>query len=132
MKKICLALLLFPVILARLPAQEAAVFPQLGHRAVVTSTAFSPDGKRIVSGSDDGTTRLWDAASGKEIAQFISFNDGEWITITPEGFYNASLNGDKYLNVRVDNEVFGIDRFREIFYRPDLVELALKAGGEYF
>ena len=29
--------------------------------------AFSPDGARIVSGSDDSTVRVWDAASGDEL-----------------------------------------------------------------
>ena len=32
------------------------------------SAAFSPDGTRIVTASADGTARLWDAASGAEIA----------------------------------------------------------------
>ena len=32
----------------------------------VLSVAFSPDGKRIVSGSDDGTIKVWDAATGQE------------------------------------------------------------------
>ena len=31
------------------------------------AAAFSPDGARIVSGSDDGTVRVWDAASGAEL-----------------------------------------------------------------
>ena len=33
-----------------------------------TSAAFSPDGSRIVTASWDETTRVWDAASGGEIA----------------------------------------------------------------
>ena len=32
------------------------------------SAAFSPDGSRIVTASRDETARIWDAASGKEIA----------------------------------------------------------------
>ena len=35
-----------------------------GHTMSVTSVAFSPDGKCIVSGSDDETIRLWDAETG--------------------------------------------------------------------
>lgn len=37
-----------------------------GHREQVNSVAFSPDGKRIVSGSMDGTAQLWDATTGKQ------------------------------------------------------------------
>ncbi len=37
-----------------------------GHTALVTSVAFSPDGKRIVSGSEDNTVKVWDAATGTE------------------------------------------------------------------
>ncbi|MFN7899359.1 MAG: WD40 repeat domain-containing protein [Synechococcaceae cyanobacterium] len=38
-----------------------------GHTNSVNSVAFSPDGSRLVSGSDDNTLRLWNAATGKPI-----------------------------------------------------------------
>jgi WD40 repeat protein len=41
-----------------------------GHTRWVTAANFSADAKRIVSASDDGTSRLWDAATGKELCVF--------------------------------------------------------------
>ena len=37
-----------------------------GHTGRVTSVAFSPDGKRLVSGSQDNTVKVWDAQTGQE------------------------------------------------------------------
>jgi hypothetical protein len=39
-----------------------------GHSREVKVAAYSPDGTRILTGSDDGTVRLWDAESGAEVA----------------------------------------------------------------
>jgi WD40 repeat protein len=50
-------------------AQSTRLYrPLKGHTRTVTSAAFSPDGKRVVTASGDDTARLWDAESGKEIA----------------------------------------------------------------
>ena len=99
------------------------------HKNGITSLGFSPDGKYIVSGSNNGKSVVISKIStGKGLAKFVSFADGEWIVITPEGYYNASPNGDKYLNVRFGNNVYGIENYREAFFRPDLVKLALSGG----
>ena len=36
---------------------------QKAHSHIVYSVAFSPDGKTIVSGSDDKTLKVWDAGA---------------------------------------------------------------------
>jgi len=38
-----------------------------GHRSAVCDIAFSPNGRRIATGSADGTCRIWDAAGGRAL-----------------------------------------------------------------
>ena len=42
-----------------------------GHSREVTSVAYSPDGKHIVSGSYDRTVKVWDAATGEEVSHGV-------------------------------------------------------------
>jgi len=39
----------------------------LGHEADVNGIAFTPDGRLLISGSSDGTIRVWDVESGAEV-----------------------------------------------------------------
>ena len=45
-------------------------FVQTGHTSYVSTIAFSPDGKFIISGGGDKTARLWNVATGIEIRTF--------------------------------------------------------------
>jgi len=99
-----------------------------GHSSTVEAVAFSPDGKLALSGSWDSTTRLWNIQTGKEVAQMVAFDNDEWVTITPEGYYTASLNGAKYINVSIGNQYYSIDQYKALCYRPDIVEQSIKLG----
>jgi WD40 repeat protein len=46
------------------------IVPQILHSDTVRPVAFSPDGKRILSGSNDKTIKLWDIATGHLIRTF--------------------------------------------------------------
>ncbi|PKN70100.1 MAG: hypothetical protein CVU54_06825 [Deltaproteobacteria bacterium HGW-Deltaproteobacteria-12] len=93
----------------------------------ISSVELSSDARRVMVNHRVSTAQ-YDFGAGKELAQFISFADGEWIVITPEGYYNASAGGERYLNVRVGEQVYSIENYRETFFRPDLVRVALSGG----
>jgi WD40 repeat protein len=73
----------------------------IGHTRDVTGIGWSPDGQRLVSGSNDGTTRIWDAETG-----------GELLTLSTPANYNNmpfwSPDGNKLL-VAIFNTV-GVSR----------------------
>ena len=115
----------FPRILS-LQTGQATQWPAIqgvftGHKSAVNSVAFSPDGKRIASGSSDNTIRVWDAETGAVVSgpfeghsssiNSVAFSpDGKrvasdsdhrtirmWaadIVSTPSGFHDGSILGD--------------------------------------
>ncbi len=44
-----------------------------GHHAKITSAAFSPDGRRVVTTDQEGVAMLWDGATGEFLATFDKF-----------------------------------------------------------
>ncbi len=47
-----------------------------GHTQPVTSVCFSPNGTRILTGSSDGTAKLWEVASGRELFTLREHTNG--------------------------------------------------------
>ena len=67
----------------------------------MTAVAFSPDGSRVVTGSQDSTLRLWEAATGRPIGEPL---DGHTEGVTavaysPDGSRVASSSTDDTVRI---------------------------------
>jgi WD40 repeat protein len=72
-----------------------------GHRGPITAVAFSPDGRRIATASDDTTARIWDAHSGLRLFTLNRHTDAvtsvAWDPKNGRLLLTASKDGDAML-----------------------------------
>src|SRR5262249_26713615 len=67
-------------------------------RRRVGGLAFSPDGKWIVSGVEDTSVRVWEAATGKRVARFDGHDSPvEQVAVAPDGRFAFSAGGDGFV-----------------------------------
>jgi hypothetical protein len=93
---------------------------------------IAPDGRTAIAGFGDGIIRWYRLQDGVELLAFFPHADGQrWVLWTPQGYYQASVGGDDligwHLNRGLDAapEFYGASRFREQFYRPDVIARVL-------
>jgi WD40 repeat protein len=98
----------------------------------VRGIVATPDNRMVVAALSDGTIRWYTMDKGKELLAFFPHADGHrWVAWTPSGYYMASAGGDGLIGWLVNRgkdqsaDFFSIARFRDIYYRPDIIEKIL-------
>ena len=77
-----------------------------GHTAVVNSLAFSPDGKKLVSGSSDRTINLWELTNQRRLYIFFGAQDGiSAVSFSPDSKQITASSFDRSITSwKVDNK----------------------------
>jgi WD40 repeat protein len=84
-----------------LPAGVIARLGTLRLRHTCIALAWAPDGQTLASAGWDGTIRIWDAASGKQVRQCKGWQSGniQALTYLPDGKTLACKGNDSMLHV---------------------------------
>jgi WD40 repeat protein len=65
-----------------------------GHADIVWSAVFSPDGTQVATASADGTAKIWDAVTGKELLTITTYGTVWYAAFSPDGKILATAGRD--------------------------------------
>jgi WD40 repeat protein len=99
------------------------------------------NGKVVVAGLLDGTTRWYRVSDGAELASMfrvIRFDQPRkpWVAWTPKGYYASSPGADSVLGWHVNNgwdreaDFYTIERFRKTYNRPEVLAAVARTYDE--
>lgn len=101
-----------------------------GQAGSVNTVEFSADGNLVLTGNEDGTTRVWRTKSADELCRLVSFRDGSWVIVTPDGRFDTNnlerVSGLYWLMPDAPFSPLPFEIFMRDYYEPKLLPRLLK------
>jgi WD40 repeat protein/uncharacterized protein YjbI with pentapeptide repeats len=100
-----------------------------GNMGCVSVVAFAPNGKYLVGAGHSGRLQFWDYKTPKTILYRYSFAPGAWLDILPDGRFDASPEGLRYLTYTEMKtlEIFRAEELVQELYDQDGVREVISA-----
>jgi WD40 repeat protein len=99
-----------------------------GHTAAITSIVFTHNGKQLVTTALDQSIKYWNIETGEELLEMYALSSNDFVAITPEGLFDGTAKGIKYLYYVKGLEVIPLESMFEEYFTPKL--LSRIANGE--
>jgi len=103
---------------------DGAVLATLPVEGVVNDLRFSTDGTRLAVAAGR-EVQVFDVAARALLVRLFDFFNGEWVALTPEGYFAASTGGAERVAIRQGGRRYALEQFFDVFYRPDVVQKKL-------
>ena len=99
-----------------------------GHIGGVYSIQYSTNGKYLVASGTGGRLQFWDSFIGKTFLYRYYFGPDAWIDLMPEGRFNASNEGMKFIRYTEKNSLksFSAEFLKEDFFIVEDVKTLLQ------
>ncbi len=107
-----------------------------GFNSAITSIASLNN--RIVGLSQDKTIRIWNTSTSELLATIFLTSKNDWICWTPQGYYQASSGGEKYIGWQIDEDINKLSKFYKSsvfaskFHNPEMVIQTIGTGSFSF
>ena len=103
-----------------------------GHGNDISTLEIAPNGRRLISDSTDGV-KIWNPGSSAPVATLLAVDAGQWLTISPSGFFTGTRKGSDLASIVRGLEVVSPEQMYQSLFAPDLIRerLAGDPDGEF-